>query len=650
MATIASLDIAMSADSAKLKKDLDRANATTKKFADKQKRMFKGTVDGFAKLRAAMVGVAAAAGVKSILNNADAIAKSARAAGMSGEAYQKLAYGLSEAGISANGFEKATVKLSKVITDAGDGSKTAVDALGKIGLQYESLMAMKPEERFYAVMEGLEGIEDAGTRAALASELLGKEFATRQIDTAAVRAAGGDIAVMSDETLAASERVNDAMAKLSQTFTSLVANAIVPLIDGLTPLLETLGTFAAENPEMAAAIAGIVAVSGAFALLGPAITVLMGPVGAVAGLIAAGILVWQNWDEIVRFVTDTFDTYFRPVIEQVKAWINDYIVQPVKDVVEWFDRMIQKIKDIATAIKEATDINFSGFNSVMGNDRPASPGRGGNHATGGFITGPGTTTSDSIPAMLSNGEYVIQAAAVNKFGRAFFDRLNAGMSPIYRASGGAVGTTSAGMIGGDGTTPQVELIIDDEQILPISDSLVSTIQQQMSEALISGDAAGFFTGVMDALTMKIIDTFTQSLADGLFGAIGFDKLFEQFGAWLSSGLTEAMSGIFTGGDGFGAFFKGIGSWIGGIFGFAEGGLVPHTPYSKIGRDSVPAMLTPGEVVVPVDHVQNGFGRGMTTVNLNITGDISRQTRKTIYEMLPDIANGVNAVNYEAGAR
>jgi hypothetical protein len=33
----------------------------------------------------------------------------------------------------------------------------------------------------------------------------------------------------------------------------------------------------------------------------------------------------------------------------------------------------------------------------------------------GGVWGPGTSTSDSIPAMLSNGEYVLNAAATQKF-------------------------------------------------------------------------------------------------------------------------------------------------------------------------------------------------------------------------------------------
>lgn len=48
----------------------------------------------------------------------------------------------------------------------------------------------------------------------------------------------------------------------------------------------------------------------------------------------------------------------------------------------------------------------------------------GGHATGGPIRGPGTSTSDSIPARLSDGEWVIQASAVSHYGHAFMDAIN----------------------------------------------------------------------------------------------------------------------------------------------------------------------------------------------------------------------------------
>ncbi|WP_419574311.1 tape measure protein, partial [Phascolarctobacterium succinatutens] len=58
-------------------------------------------------------------------------------------------------------------------------------------------------------------------------------------------------------------------------------------------------------------------------------------------------------------------------------------------------------------------------------------------AGGGSIVGAGTGTSDSIPAMLSNGEYVLTAATVNRLGLPFLDKLNAGDFPGY-AEGGLV--------------------------------------------------------------------------------------------------------------------------------------------------------------------------------------------------------------------
>ncbi len=45
-------------------------------------------------------------------------------------------------------------------------------------------------------------------------------------------------------------------------------------------------------------------------------------------------------------------------------------------------------------------------------------------ARGGPVRGAGTATSDSVPAWLSNGEFVIRAAAVRKYGLSLFDALN----------------------------------------------------------------------------------------------------------------------------------------------------------------------------------------------------------------------------------
>lgn len=65
------------------------------------------------------------------------------------------------------------------------------------------------------------------------------------------------------------------------------------------------------------------------------------------------------------------------------------------------------------------------------------------HATGGPIVGPGTGTSDSILARLSNGEYVVNARSASKH-RGLLDIING--SPGF-ADGGIVGPTSQQLSG-----------------------------------------------------------------------------------------------------------------------------------------------------------------------------------------------------------
>lgn len=72
-------------------------------------------------------------------------------------------------------------------------------------------------------------------------------------------------------------------------------------------------------------------------------------------------------------------------------------------------------------------------------------------AAGGLITGPGTATSDSIPAMLSNGEYVINAAAVQKLGTPYLDALNS----AHFAEGGQVGEAIPGNVSNGNVTLNV---------------------------------------------------------------------------------------------------------------------------------------------------------------------------------------------------
>lgn len=79
-----------------------------------------------------------------------------------------------------------------------------------------------------------------------------------------------------------------------------------------------------------------------------------------------------------------------------------------------FANIIESVSDAAVAIV------------AMATGHSINYGRGYAHlfAQGGRVFGPGSATSDSIPAFLSNGEYVIKAAAAQKIGYDNLDELN----------------------------------------------------------------------------------------------------------------------------------------------------------------------------------------------------------------------------------
>jgi len=249
----------------------------------------------------------------------------------------------------------------------------------------------------------------------------------------------------------------------------------------------------------------------------------------------------------------------------------------------------------------------------------------------------------------------------------------------------------------DGITNQAETAS-----LRMRDSISSGLKTLIKEG---GSIQDFFDTFLDSLSNQIIDTVVDAFVQSFFETAGLKEMFDNLFSGLFSSSHEVgkrigqdtkagfddsavdmgpdsgfFGGLMKGLTGFlGALKGGIGSALnslmqglqggfggggGGIgsliqtglslFGFMnEGGIVPRTPYSRDGIDSVPTMLTPGELVVPANKVDN-FMRGMSgstqQFNINVSGDVSRQTRKEIVRMIPEITSGVNITNKENNYR
>jgi hypothetical protein len=136
-----------------------------------------------------------------------------------------------------------------------------------------------------------------------------------------------------------------------------------------------------------------------------------------------------------------------------------------------------KVRDLIAAIKSAVSAASSSESAA-----PATtPSR---YASGGFVSGPGTSRSDSIPARLSNGEFVLTARAVKKFGLNFLYALNGLRIP----SGMRQGFADGGLVTA-GLSPQFAT-----QRLPESGGALHRF-----EFVMGGETIGGFRGSASAL-------------------------------------------------------------------------------------------------------------------------------------------------------
>ena len=146
-----------------------------------------------------------------------------------------------------------------------------------------------------------------------------------------------------------------------------------------------------------------------------------------------------------------------------KADFKGMAVSIMRDISNMIIKMM-----LFNAIKSAASAVGFGF---------ADGGPVGAYATGGHVVGPGTGTSDSIPAWLSNNEFVMTARTVDHYGVGFMTAINQRKLPKF-ANGGRVGgggsPSYTGLLNrGDGGNISVKVINNGEPM----DAKVSRRQQ-----------------------------------------------------------------------------------------------------------------------------------------------------------------------------
>ncbi len=442
---------------------LDRA---TKRIAGSLKKFESVTGDLGRRLTfvSAAIGGAAAAAfamTKGVADSGDQIAKSARAAGLSAQYYQEMAFAVGQVtDVTTEELDTALQKLNRTLGEAQSGSKSAVAAFEAIGISAEELKSgsVTAEQAFDALIAKLGETKDPAIAAAIATDLLGRsgaglgsQLAGGTSEIAGLRDRAKELGlVLSGETLDASEKFGDQWDELTRSFQALkvklaavvlpvLVNELIPVIQdkvipALGQIVEKLGEviqWFSGLPDPVQQAAGAIAV--ALGVGGPVLLAISAVSGAIAALVAAtgpiGLLIaaaalittaWVKWGDD-----------FKAAVGGAVDWVIgkfDALIEKLKSIVRW-------AVDVKDAIAGALTFGGSyeqptgptaGFDPLATPTGEGADWRGiGTDAANGLVDGLGAGIDARLPGVAESINKLPQTArdtlGIQSPSRVFYD-------------------------------------------------------------------------------------------------------------------------------------------------------------------------------------------------------------------------------------
>lgn len=275
-----------------------------------------GALSGFSKsvlnIPTAIAGSVAVTGLvalaKGFADAGGAVDDMAQRTGMSVEAVSSLGYAAKLSGADVATLEKGVRKMQMGIADAAAGVPGAADKFTALGLRVADLEKMSPDEQFVAIADRLSKIEDPALKSAAAMEYFGKAGA----DLVPMISGGAEeIRRLQEESNALGQTMGSkdaaAAAQLGDVFDKLfgvigglqnrIGAALAPLLidvgEKIISLVATVSNWISENQQLiitiakwtavgAGLLAGLVALGGAAAVVGVAMTGLAAIGSAIA--------------------------------------------------------------------------------------------------------------------------------------------------------------------------------------------------------------------------------------------------------------------------------------------------------------------------------------------------------------------------------
>ena len=655
-------------------------------------------------LTLATAGVAAGFALMSrrAISNADALAKAARNAGLSVNAYQELAHVFERAGSNGGVLSRSVQTLQRRILDARRGSTEAVDAFQDLGLSWKSLERRSPERALLQVMESLRGVDSVGRRTALSQVLLGRAgrdlgniLTQSAADIEAQRRRLRDLGGVIDPYLtgraeALEDAITDATTVVKSQFTSALLESLGPARDwddviksvgentrsGTKFLLELVGRIwewrgalgAVAAVWTAASISGWILtlgqLTGAVVSLGAAFK--GAAVGALAMTAAANpkILAGIVAAVAIGAALPSSGERARGRIGRLESQHQDLSRRRSEQVSAGYflaaRETSQQLKRIAAEIEEQTKIaanpNRRRYEDILeaiaaGFKKGLDPIKKALESATDFpvpVTPP-PAPRVNVPPRRGNAlagvlgdlrEGAVNDAISRVVARLADQRINESVEGTRGVRFEELLEQVDAKLRGGPAAAATEKIDFREVGEEFKDSLRYTLANTI--------ATGDWGNVGDALVDALGRAFATRTADALVDLVEpfIDGIFNALETSIGSSASKAGADIFSNvGEIFSGIFSGIGGLFKGIFSlfsFHDGGRVPGRPGQEI-----PALLEAGELVVPADQVSGALAPGVS-ITLQLTGDVTQATRRAVREDMPEIAAGVYSQFREEG--
>ena len=248
MATVLGLNIKFAANTAGISKGAQRTSeqlrSVQKSAASASSALRSLVAIDIAKILASgFSSVASAIGgyIGNIRTTIDATAKLSQRTGIAVEALQSLQVAAGLSGVQ--NLDGAIQRLTITIGDAAQGNKAAQDAFARLGMSYEDLAGIAPEDQFRAIAKAISGLPSAAERAAAAADLFGRTgvellplFASN-LEEVEARANRLGIVLSGPQTKAI-EDMNDALSLVYQTFQGIIGQVVANLAPAVTAIAE----------------------------------------------------------------------------------------------------------------------------------------------------------------------------------------------------------------------------------------------------------------------------------------------------------------------------------------------------------------------------------------------------------------------------